>query len=402
MLVDATNAFNSFNRKSALLNIRSLCPPLASVLINTYRENVDLFIDGETLHSQEGTTQGDPVAMAMYALGTLPLISKLHEITKQVWYADDAAAGGKLLQLRKWWDKLVSNDPAYGYFPNAKKTWIIVKPQFHATATEIFHGSDVNRTADGKRHLGSALGSPSFIETYVQGKVTQWVEEVKHLATIAVSHPQATYAAFTHGLSNKWTHLTRTTPNIANALQPLEDSIRNLPLPAITGKKSISSVDRELFTLPARLGGLNITNPTDTCSSEYNASSKITASLVALICQQSKHHTPDAINQLIRSKAEIRSEKKAAQASTAANLYSQLLPILQRSIDITKDKGASTISQLLGKNPVAVQPQSFATEQRKDSELLEIIRYLEKKELPPSPEGARRVVLQSYLFSLIE
>ena len=79
MLVDATNAFNSLNRKSALLNIRSLCPPLDSVLINTYRENVDLFIDGETLHSQEGTTQGDPLAMAMYALGTLPLISKLHE-----------------------------------------------------------------------------------------------------------------------------------------------------------------------------------------------------------------------------------------------------------------------------------------------------------------------------------
>ena len=82
MLVDTTNAFNSLNRKSALLNIGSLSPPLASMLINTYRENVDLFIDGETLHSQEGTTQGDPLAIAMYALGTLPLILKLHEITK--------------------------------------------------------------------------------------------------------------------------------------------------------------------------------------------------------------------------------------------------------------------------------------------------------------------------------
>ena len=61
-----------------------------------------------------------------------------------------------------------------------------------------------------------------------------------------------------------------------------------------------------------------------------------------------------------------------------------------------------TISQLLEEDPVAVQPQSFATEQCKDSELLEIIRYLEKKELPPSPEGARRVVFQSHLFSLIE
>ncbi len=54
------------------------------------------------------------------------------------------------------------------------------------------------------------------------------------------------------------------------ALQPLEDAIRNFLLPAITGK---TALDRELFTLPARLGGLNITNPTimqgtKTCAGE--------------------------------------------------------------------------------------------------------------------------------------
>ncbi len=103
---------------------------------------------------------------------------------------------------------LVSIGPAYGYFDNARKTWLIVKPQHHATAVEIIHGSGVNIIAEGKRHLGSALGSPSFIKTYVQVKVTQWVAEVKHLATIATAHPQAAYAAFTHGFSNKWTYLT--------------------------------------------------------------------------------------------------------------------------------------------------------------------------------------------------
>ncbi len=145
LLVDA---FNSLNRKSTLLNIHSLCPPIATALINTHRENAELFIDGEILFSQEGTTQGDPLAMAMYALGTLPLISKLHQLAKQVWYADDAMAGGKLLQLREWWDTLVSIGPAYGYFANARKTWLIMKPQHHAAAAEIFHGSCVNITAE--------------------------------------------------------------------------------------------------------------------------------------------------------------------------------------------------------------------------------------------------------------
>ncbi len=112
-----------------------------------------------------------------------------------------------------------------GYFANTRKTWLIMKPQHHAAAAEIFHGSGVNISAEGKRHLGSAIGSSSFIKTYIQEKVKQWVEEVKHLATIATAHPQVAYAAFTHGFSNKWTYLTRTIPDMANALQPLEDAI---------------------------------------------------------------------------------------------------------------------------------------------------------------------------------
>ena len=56
---------------------------------------------GETLLSQEGTTQDDPLAMAMYALATVPLIYKVKANgLRQVWYADDAAGGGKLASLR--------------------------------------------------------------------------------------------------------------------------------------------------------------------------------------------------------------------------------------------------------------------------------------------------------------
>ena len=49
LLVDATNAFNS---QVALLNIRRLCPPLATILINTYRVPTELFVDGDILLSQ--------------------------------------------------------------------------------------------------------------------------------------------------------------------------------------------------------------------------------------------------------------------------------------------------------------------------------------------------------------
>lgn len=72
LLVDASNAFNSLNRQTALHNIQLLCPSLATVLINTYRTPSELYVDGNVLLSQEGTTQGDPLAMPMYALATIP------------------------------------------------------------------------------------------------------------------------------------------------------------------------------------------------------------------------------------------------------------------------------------------------------------------------------------------
>ena len=129
ILVDASNAFNSLNREVALRNIQILCPAIGPVLINTYRKPSKFFIDGEYLLPQEGTTQGDPLAMAMYAIATIPLICKLKSEATQIWYADDAAAGGKAQNLKKWWQSLITHGPALGYYPNPSKTWIIAKPQ---------------------------------------------------------------------------------------------------------------------------------------------------------------------------------------------------------------------------------------------------------------------------------
>ena len=57
------DAFNRLNRQSTLLNIQALCPSFSIALINTYRQNAELFIDGESVSSKEGTTQGDPLAI---------------------------------------------------------------------------------------------------------------------------------------------------------------------------------------------------------------------------------------------------------------------------------------------------------------------------------------------------
>ena len=100
LLVDARNAFNNLNRRAALFNVNRLCPAIGKILINTYRSAADLYVGGEIVKSQEGTTQGDPLAMAMYAIATIPLLKEAQTpFSTQVWFADDATSGGKLTGL---------------------------------------------------------------------------------------------------------------------------------------------------------------------------------------------------------------------------------------------------------------------------------------------------------------
>ena len=50
--------------------------------------------------SLEGTTQGEPIAMAMYGVATLPMLRLVQNIhlTKKL-YADNGSAGGRLENL---------------------------------------------------------------------------------------------------------------------------------------------------------------------------------------------------------------------------------------------------------------------------------------------------------------
>ena len=218
-------------------------------------------------------------------------------------------AGGKLTQLREWWDKIVSLGPTFGYFAN---TWLIVKSPHLQAATELFHGTGVNITAEGKRHLGAAVGRQSFVHQYVEEKVAQWVQELEDLATIAKSHPQAAYAAYTHGFTGKWSYLIRTIPNISDLLQPLEDAISQCFLPTLMGKAALSELERVLFALPTNCGGLSIPKPTDTASIEFESSCKITAPIVDTIVQQIDIH-PNIKDAQHRAKAKAKSEKRGAQ-----------------------------------------------------------------------------------------
>ena len=343
ILVDASNAFNSLNRQAALFNIQHLCPSFSTVLLNTYRSNVNLYIGGETLLSEEGTTQGDPLAMPMYALGVVPLINALSDDSiKQVWYADDASACGRLMDVRRWWDRLVSIGPHFGYFPNPSKTCLIVKGSFYDSAVSIFQDSGVCISIEGKRHLGAALGSPSFVASFVTQKVSLWRQELTVLSDISVTQPHAAYAAFVHGVISKWNYLVRCIPDTCDFLLPLEEIIRTKFLPNLTGQSSFSDAERDLMALPPRLGGLGIINPVRYSSFQFSSSVNITAPLVELILQQSHIYSNEVLTSQFAAKRQVITTNHQLLRDLYDSLLAGLPHKLQRSIMLSSEKGSSS------------------------------------------------------------
>ena len=182
--------------------------------------------------------------MAMYAIGTQPLMNRLNDIAKHVWYADDSAAGSSLERLRRWWDLLVEIGPLYGYFPNGSKTHVLAKPQYAEATKEIFRDTGVVVSAEEKRYLGGAIGTCTFIHQFIERRVEQWVKELENLCKIAETQPHAAYAAFTHGLSSRWNYLLRVIDweesESKHALESLENTISLHFIPALTARTTSS------------------------------------------------------------------------------------------------------------------------------------------------------------------
>ena len=279
--------------------------------------------------------------MPMYAIATIPLIRSLPSNVQQAWYTDDASASGSLKHLRAWWDELLSLGPAYGYNANALKTWLITKQQYLQTAKEAFKGTLVNITTEGRSHLGAALGTREYIEQYVNKKVTEWCSELEKLTSIEETQPHAAYAAITHGLASKWNYISRTTPNIGNLLNPIEDTLRTKLIPSLTGRPPPNDAERDLLALPVRLGGIGVSNPSKRPSEEFVASLQVTGPLKSLISEKNPEYPVEALEEQMEAKAKIHNMRRSQQES-ACLLKPSLDSSLQLSMELAQEKGASS------------------------------------------------------------
>ena len=297
--------------------------------------------------SKEGTTQGDPLAMPWYSVSTGPIISSLRiafPSVSQVWLADDASAAGNLGDLYDWFKKLEDIGKGYGYLVNGQKSWLIVKNEQSAERARILFGETVNVTTEGKRHLGAVLGSLAYKESYCNGMVDSWIDQLKVLSEFAVSQPQAAYAVFTKGFRSKFTFFFRSISGFEDFISPLDSFVTEKFLPIILGlpEACLPEGSRDIFALGLQDGGLGLPFLCAEAEDQHRSSKMITSlHKDAIINQQ------DALN-LENGGQTIDDLKSACRLSKAAKKKEQLREVMSATsndlkpyLQAASDRGAS-------------------------------------------------------------
>ena len=96
------------------------------------------------------------------------------------------------------------------------------------------------------------------------------------------------------------------------------------------------------MSLPTRLGGLGIVDPSKQAASQRTACRNITAPLVELIVDQSEVYAPETKAAQTRAKNRTRNFHRQQQTRAAAELKVKLPSHLQKAIDVSSEKGASS------------------------------------------------------------
>ena len=359
ILVDARNAFNELNRKAALHNVGRICPGVAGFLRNVYAVPALLRLsNGEVILSEEGTTQGDPLAMQMFALGISPLIKQLEGLGgRQVWYADDSQNGGKARAVRAWFDRLKETGPGYGYFVNDDKTYVICRggEAGRARCMEAFRGSGISDNnflaedgcrAGGRRDLGAAIGSDEFCTQFMKAKIEKWVTELECLSELAEIKPQEGLAILTHGISHRWRFLMRTMEGAEKEMGPLENALKERFLPALR-QRPCDDFERRLQSLPARMAGLGVFDPVEEAATQFKNSVEFAQPHVDALLRQDSEWRADRSREVkLRARFHREAEKKNKAKMEALRDSDSCPDILRWRMEESVGKNSTWVSAL--------------------------------------------------------
>ena len=188
------------------------------------------------------------------------------------------------------------------------------------------------------RFLGSVIGDQEGKDNFVRRSVNDWISQLVRLVKIAQSQPQAAYAK---SLQNKWLYLQRLVPSCSHLFKDIENIITSNLLPTIFGCE-ISSNERSIFTLPTRMGGLNIQDPTEQGDLLYSTSRHITEIISQAIRGEVVFDHSQHVEHLLLTQTEYIKTKNNIYQDKFARVINYLDSSQRRAILRSKDEKMSS------------------------------------------------------------
>ena len=267
-----------------------------------------------------------------------PLIHKISKVNViHKWYADDGNARGRIYDLDETFRALKTECPGYGYFVNT--------PKMPSNSEERKNGprpGDVCRIkrANNARNQSTRLSHrhPRNMRQIPRRQKRRAEKLLSKLGDIAKTNPQKAHACLTKGVKHKVNFITRTTLSFLALLETSEAIIRESIIPELTSRKEPLPIERAIFSLPLKSGGLGKDCP-ENHHDDYELSKKLSEPLEDKGPLTAELWRKRTLDDLLNAKKKI--------AEKESNNKSVLSTYQRYALERASEKGASAWLNLL-------------------------------------------------------
>ena len=195
--IDFRNAFNMVDRQTFLDCIHKNFPELYNFVASMYGVDAKLLFYGRTIHSEEGTRQGDPLGPVLFAVAlkivTDKLVENVPDLMLNRWYLDDGYVAGKVKKVAKSLKVINKAAKKVGLELRTSKS-VLFYPSGTESKRDLFP-TDIKVKLDGINVLGAPIGSEQFISEFFALQYAELRSLLKRLE--GASSDLGTHATFT-------------------------------------------------------------------------------------------------------------------------------------------------------------------------------------------------------------
>jgi len=271
--LDFSNAFNCLHREDMLMAIHDRLPELYAFIFSAYSQPSNLYFDKQTLYSNEGTQQGDPIGPLLFSNTIQPLLlSLVSDVT--MGYLDDLTLAGTQEQVGDDVQRVRDVGESMGLTLNTSKCELIANPG--TVINDSFIDSFQHVPPEEATLLGAPLSNGQALDQAWSERCDDLERAADRLKIIGSQHAlmllRASFGA------PRVQHILRCSPSADHVALSTFDTIQRSALSCITNCE-LTDIQWLQSSLPIKDGGLGIRSVAALAIPAFLASAASTLSL---------------------------------------------------------------------------------------------------------------------------